>query len=221
MKTILLTGLTLLTCHLATSAFSQDDTSNHAAYYWGGNFGITLYSFDRSGLAIKEFYKVNGEAGFSFLLRAKSKTLKRTGLEVSYKKSPFLNGVSTYESFLDLPFMISFLNIDRSEHERARSINFLIGGKLSLLLEHGTGTKADEIYHLTKNAFGDYLKISLLSEVSYNVFPKKTGKSMQSFGMRFGKDFEDLVVEFDGTTKPVARYLTATLFYSLLFSFKK
>ncbi|TAK49259.1 MAG: hypothetical protein EPO28_00890 [Saprospiraceae bacterium] len=221
MSVKLIVGLTACFYVLITPASSQDAVNKQSAFYWGGNIGITLYSYDRSGIATDEFYKANGEAGLSFLFPIKSKTLLRTGLEVSYKKSPYLNGISTYESFLDAPFLVSFLNIDCSESERTKSVNFLIGGNLSLLLEHGTAMEGDEVYELTENAFGNSLKLSLLSEISYNLFPKNTSKVLQSLGMRFGKDFEGLVFEFDEKTKPIAKYFTTTLFYSLLFSSKK
>lgn len=221
MKALLCTCITVWFCHFSIAALSQDATNNRSPFYWGGNIGLALYSYDRSGLAIKEFYKINEEVGFNFLFSIKPKSFLRTGVEVSYKKSPFLDGISTYESFLDVPILFPFLNIDQSKSDRSKSINFFIGAKLSLLLEYGTGTETDEIYHLTKNALGDYIKVSLLSEVSYNLHPKPNSRVFQSFGMRFGKDFEDLVIEFDKGTKPVARYLSATLFYSLFFSSKK
>lgn len=202
-------------------ANSQDATNNQRPVYWGGNIGITLYSFDKSGISTQEFYKLNGEAGLNFIIPINSKGFLKTGLEVSYKKSPFLDGISTFESFLDAPIMISVLNVDQSKNERKRTFNMLVGSKLALLLEHGTATKADEIYHLTEHATGDYIKLSLLSEISFNVFPKSGSKAFQTFGLRLGKDFEELVFKFDETTKPVAKYLTGTLFYSLLFSINK
>lgn len=191
----------------ATVAFGQNDTST--IVYLGGSLGFSKYTVVQNEIAVSPFYRTNAETGIVGVLNFKDRFLGKTGIFYTYYRSPFINNISTYNEFIQIPITVSFLNIDIGSRKQ---INLLIGPQFSILTRYGSANQGKDNYEINKSSFGNLYKFGVVFEAG---FFNTNASFLNSIGLKFQMDIPSLTIM---SKKPMIindNFISGGIYYNL------
>lgn len=191
-------------------AYSQLDTNRLMV---GGLLGYSRVTYNFQNVPVNPFFSNSAETGFSLVIPVSNFNIK-SGLGVTFFRSPLVENNLFYEEFLRLPVLINVAgNIQK------RKISFFIGPEFSLLLRQGVASINDSFYNFPSETFGNYMKIGISSDISYNI--RDNRNNLHLFGVKFYQDIPSFIVENRSGVTILDRYITGTIYYSFfLYSLK-
>lgn len=193
---------------ISSQAFGQSDTNVNKIYI-GGAFGLSKYTVVQSNVPTSPFSNNNAEVGAVGIIDFKNKVLFKTGLFYSYFRSPFINDVSTYDEFLQLPVLFSFL---RHKPQSSQQLDLLIGPQLSILTRQGLAEQGQDYYHIDNSLFGGFYKVGLVFELSFNNY---NNKMLNSLGLKFQLDIPALTIKQNNGHVINDNFISGGIYYNL------
>jgi len=187
-------------------AHGQSDTIT--TVYLGGSIGISRYTVGQDDISVSPYYRTNSEIGIVSIINFKDKLLSKTGLFYNYFRSPFENNVSTYNEFIQLPILVSFLNIDISHRKQ---LNLLIGPQVSILTRYGLANFGDDNYAMI-NSMGGFYKTGIVFEASCF---GEIQSLLNSFGLKFQLDIPALTIKSNDQLIINDNFISGGIYYNL------
>ena len=194
---------------VATVVFGQSDTST--TIYLGGSLGFSAYTVTvaQNEIPVTPFYQTNAEAGIVGVLNFKDKFLSKTGIFFTYYRSPFVNNISTYNEFIQIPIIFSFLNTDLGARKQ---INLLIGPQISILTRYGVAKQGEDNYEINKSSFGDLYKFGVVAEAG---FFNTNASFLNSFGLKCQMDIPALTIMSKEQMVVHDNFVSVGIYYNL------
>ncbi len=191
---------------VANVVFGQSDT---CTTYLGGSLGFSAYTVAQNEIPVTPFYQTNAEAGIVGVLNFKDKFLSKTGIFFTSYRSPFVNNISTYNEFIQIPIIFSFLNIDLGSRKQ---INLLIGPQISILTRYGVAKQGEDNYEINKSSFGDLYKFGVVTEAG---FFNTNASFLNSFGLKFQMDIPALTIMSKEQMVVHDNFVSVGIYYNL------
>ncbi|MFZ6052191.1 hypothetical protein [Halocola ammonii] len=180
--------------------------------YFGFSPGMGFFKrTSEGGVPGKTFHRANFNGGLTLLAGDFEEFTFKTGLEINFFRSAYVNDTSYYEEFLTIPFLFQLGSFANEFNDKFFSIHF--GLAMSLSAGNGYAGAFDEFYIKEEGQFLDYAKVSGLTEFA---FYSKQMDGFNAIGLRLSADLTT-GEQLDGLKLQPQRYFMATVFASFLF----
>jgi hypothetical protein len=188
--------------------FSQNDTNNTKVYF-GGSLGVSKYALAQNEVPVNPYFNSTLDIGASVLFEFTNSFFMKTGVSYTYYRSPFINNVSVYDEFLQIPVLLPCLRM-KDFNEKGNLI-LTMGTQISILSRQGQANTNDVNYQILPSTFGGFYKFGVVSEIAiYN----RKDKVIHSYGLKFSMDLPSLYIKSNNNLILHNNYVTGSIFYN-------
>lgn len=190
----------------ASQGYCQSDSIT--TVYLGGSIGVATYTVNQDDISVSPYYRTNSEIGIVGVFNFNNKLFSKTGLFYNNFRSPFVNNVSTYNEFLQVPMLISFIEININDRKH---LNLLIGPQVSVLTRYGSANFGDDSYMMI-NSLGGFYKIGATFEASWF---SENNSFLNSFGLKLQLDIPSLTIKSNDQLIVNDNFISGGIYYNL------
>lgn len=203
--------LTFIILYLLTSKVVIGQKENNTKMYIGGAFSFNSYVFSQNEIEVYPNAKFNLDIIASILFDCSNRFFIKSGINYTYFRSPFINNISTYDEFIQIPVLIPFLRV--KEIGERDNLFLSIGPQISILARQGHANIGDKNYQIIPSTFGGFYKFGIISE--FALYSRKNNKFVHSYGLKFSMDLKPLYIKSNSSLKINNKYVTSGIFYNI------
>ena len=192
----------LLTTPVKAQVIAENDLGFHVA--------ASAYTDFEPYIPVRAYFGTNLELGIDWTLYYQRDKFWKTGISYTFYKSPFKNGMSYYDEYIQIPFVFSIAKCREFKHNTDLYMTF--GPQVSIQTRQGRAQRNDRYYNFDESHFGGAIKFGLTGE--FALYQTMVNYA-HSGGLRLSTDIPKLLIRTQDNWMVYDQYITATLFYSI------